>query len=180
MTEIIKICKMCQLELSSNLFDLNRRCCKKCVTKKNTEKNREYMKEYYKKNSDQIKQNIALAYETKKRKSVIYKIQCKHDDVKEIYVGSTTDINKRIKSHKSVLNNPKSKLYTKKLYEFIKNNGGWNEWEVIIIKEFEDLLPRDELFKIEGLYINQLKPMLNIRQPCFNKLKYEIVELVTN
>ena len=90
------------------------------------------MKEYYKKNSDQIKQIMA----DKKRKSVIYKIQCKNSDIKEFYIGSTTDIDTRIKKHKNVYNNTQSKLYSKKLYNFIRNNGGWIEWEFIIIKEF--------------------------------------------
>ena len=155
MTEIIKICKMCQLELSNNLFDPNRRCCKKCVSKKYVEKNRDYMKEYYKKNSCRIKKNCAFVYEPKK-KYVVYKIQCKNRDVKDFYIGSTTDINKMIISHKNAYNNPQSKLYSKKLYAFIRNNGGWDEWEFIIIKEFEEIITREELFKYEGLYINQL------------------------
>ena len=67
-------------------------------------------------------------------KTVIYKIVCKDTNVKDVYVGSTTDLYKRKAQHKSVCNNQKSNLYNSKLYTFIRNNGSFDNWDFIIIE----------------------------------------------
>ena len=67
-------------------------------------------------------------------KIVIYKIQ-HEDDESLVYVGSTTDFTKRKCSHKTTCNNPNNK-YHLKLYTMIRDNGGWNCFRMIQIKEF--------------------------------------------
>jgi predicted GIY-YIG superfamily endonuclease len=63
-------------------------------------------------------------------KTVIYKIQ--HIDKDELlYVGSTTDFRRRKNRHKS-----DCKRGTIKLYEMIRDNGGWQMFNMVIIKEF--------------------------------------------
>ena len=67
-------------------------------------------------------------------KTVIYKIQ--HEDNEElVYVGSTTDFTKRKCRHKSNCINDKTKHY--KLYQMINDNGGWNCFKMIQIKEHQ-------------------------------------------
>lgn len=66
--------------------------------------------------------------------TVIYKIVCNDTNIKDIYVGSTTDLHKRKAQHKSVCNNQKSNLYNNKLYTFIRNNGSFNNWAFVIIE----------------------------------------------
>jgi hypothetical protein len=66
----------------------------------------------------------------------IYKILC--DDLPDfIYVGSTQAFRQRKWEHKSMCNNEKSKLHNIKLYNTIRNNGGWENWRMVCIAEIE-------------------------------------------
>ena len=66
-------------------------------------------------------------------KAVIYKIQ--HQDKPELlYVGSTTDFPKRKSSHKQRTNNVMDERYNLKVYQMIRENGGWECFKIIIIK----------------------------------------------
>ncbi len=68
-------------------------------------------------------------------KTIIYKIQ--HKEIDELlYVGSTTDFTRRKAQHKRVCNNTNDKSYNLKLYSLIRNNGGFDCFNMIIIKEF--------------------------------------------
>ena len=65
-------------------------------------------------------------------KTVIYKLVHKDDtDNKNVYVGSTTDFIKRKYHHKSAC-----KDYTTPKYQFIRDNGGWDEWQMIEIEKY--------------------------------------------
>ena len=70
-------------------------------------------------------------------KTIIYKL-VKYDDYdnENIYIGSTTDFVKRKCNHKIGCNNEKSKEYNLKKNQYIRNNGGWNEWKMIEIEKF--------------------------------------------
>jgi len=62
--------------------------------------------------------------------SYIYKIYCLDENVKDIYIGRTNNIKDRTKNHKF-----NCKTQTNKLYTFINNNGGWNNWKLEILEE---------------------------------------------
>ena len=49
---------------------------------------------------------------------VVYKICCLHENVKQFYVGSTCEFNKRVGLHKNSCNNPNSVGYNYKVYKF--------------------------------------------------------------
>lgn len=101
---------------------------------------------------------------TKYDKSIIYKICCKDLSIQDIYVGSTTNFRNRKYEHKKCCNNsqiPNYKLYK---YEFIRNNGGWNNWEMIQIKNFPCNSKR-ELEAEERKVFDELKPTLNCIRP---------------
>ena len=70
-------------------------------------------------------------------KTIIYKL-VKYDDYdnENIYIGSTTDFVKRKCNHKIGCNNEKRKEYNLKKNQYIRNNGGWNEWNMIEIEKF--------------------------------------------
>tara|TARA_R110000765_G_scaffold242740_1_gene345238 strand:+ start:43 stop:468 length:426 start_codon:yes stop_codon:yes gene_type:complete len=95
----------------------------------------------------------------------IYKIVCKDTNVKEIYVGSTTNFRVRLNGHKSSCCNKKSAKYNYKSYEFIRNNGGWDNWEMVKIKDVINCLDRYSIKKAERELIDELKPSLNITTP---------------
>ena len=68
-------------------------------------------------------------------KTVIYKIQHKSKD-ELLYVGSTTHFGNRKVQHKDKCYNANNKIYNNKLYTTIRQNGGWDAFNMVIIKEF--------------------------------------------
>jgi len=68
-------------------------------------------------------------------KCVIYKIQHKEKD-ELLYVGSTTHFGNRKVRHKCTCYNPNGKSYNSKLYTTIRDNGGWDAFNMVIVKEF--------------------------------------------
>lgn len=69
-------------------------------------------------------------------KTIIYKICCNDENIKDIYIGHTTDLVKRRYCHKSSCNNENKKHYHCKLYKCIRDNGNWNNWSIVAIEEF--------------------------------------------
>jgi hypothetical protein len=67
----------------------------------------------------------------------IYKLCCKDIYIIDIYVGHTTDMRRRKWQHKTNCNNEKNKVYNLNVYQFIRNNGGWDNWDMIEIERFE-------------------------------------------
>ena len=63
--------------------------------------------------------------------TIIYKIYCKDENVKNIYVGHTTDFEVRKNSHKN-----SSKYSNLKIYKTIRENGGWDNWDMIEIAKY--------------------------------------------
>jgi hypothetical protein len=107
--------------------------------------------------------------------ALIYKIVCKDLDMKECYVGSTTDFRKRKAQHKSSCNTEE-----RNLYNFIRGNGGWDNWDMVLIEKYpcDDRL---ELLKRERYWIEELSASLNKLRPIlttyetlnYNKIYYE-------
>ena len=70
-------------------------------------------------------------------KTIIYKLVHNEDyDNANIYIGSTTDFIKRKNQHKNSCINEKQKGYNEKKYQYIRDNGGWNEWNMIEIQKY--------------------------------------------
>jgi len=93
--------------------------------------------------------------------SVIYKLVHKNDqDNENIYVGSTTNFRGRKLQHKKSTYNPNEEKYNRHLYQFIRENGGWDEWEMITIETYPCESKR-ELEIRERYHIETLKSKLN-------------------
>jgi hypothetical protein len=97
-------------------------------------------------------------------KAIIYKFVCNDLTVKEVYVGSTTNFCVRKNSHKYSCCNPNSKDYNLKIYKFMRENGGWENWSMI---EIEKSVCNDanELRKRERFWIENLNATLNFELP---------------
>jgi hypothetical protein len=67
---------------------------------------------------------------------VIYKIICNDENIKDCYVGSTSNFKVRKWDHKRLSSNENSKF---KIYETIRNNGGWDNWTMLPIAEHKEL-----------------------------------------
>jgi hypothetical protein len=64
----------------------------------------------------------------------IYKICC--DDCPEfVYVGHTKAFRQRKRQHKIDCYNENSKKYNEKIYTTIRENGGWDNWRMVIVEE---------------------------------------------
>ena len=97
-------------------------------------------------------------------KTHFYKIVCNDLNIKDCYVGHTTNFVKRRCHHKSDCNLPHAKNYNYSVYKFIRENGGWDNWEMVLIETLncENLL---EVNKIEREFVEKLNACLNIQVP---------------
>ena len=68
--------------------------------------------------------------------TIIYKIVCNDLNIKDLYVGHTTDFKRRKSEHKLNCNNQKSEKYNMKIYKVIRNNQGWDNWSMIEIEKY--------------------------------------------
>jgi hypothetical protein len=105
------------------------------------------------------------------KNSIIYKICCKDPTIKEIYVGSTTNFKRRKNEHKTSCNNSNGSKYKLHLYTFIRNNGGFNNWDMVLIENFE-CNEKLELLKRERYYLELLEATLNRDVPSRSKEEY--------
>tara|TARA_R110000803_G_scaffold192649_1_gene255545 strand:- start:408 stop:998 length:591 start_codon:yes stop_codon:yes gene_type:complete len=81
---------------------------------------------------------------------IFYKITC--DDLPEyIYIGSTVHFIKRKCDHKITCNNPNRKGHNIKLYQTIRDNGGWEKWDIIVIDEAKQVTLTEARIKEESL-----------------------------
>ena len=110
-------------------------------------------------------------------KALIYKIVCKDVNIFSCYVGSTTDIIKRRSQHKSACNRINGKLYNIYVYQFIRSNGGWSNWDVVLV-EYYPCETKLELLKRERYWIEQLKATLNKVIPSRSQKEYRQVNKI--
>jgi hypothetical protein len=80
-------------------------------------------------------------------------------------VGSTTNMRQRKGRHKYDTSCEKSEKYSMKLYEFIRDNGGWDNWLMVLVQEYPDCKSSDELRMYERNHYEFYKPSLNINSP---------------
>ena len=95
--------------------------------------------------------------------TIIYKITCKDQEIKDVYVGHTTDFVRRKNAHKQCSNNPKSSNC--KLYNTIREKGGWDSWNMEIINFFkcknhyEARQKEQEYFVSLNANLNSIEPL---------------------
>ena len=95
----------------------------------------------------------------------IYQITCKDETITDTYIGSTNDIRHRERQHKSACHSERDSHYNYRVYQFIRANGGWDNWIVTVLLEFECESKMDKLKK-ERSFIEQWKPTLNQSLPA--------------
>lgn len=109
--------------------------------------------------------------------TIIYKITCKDSTVTDLYVGHTTNFVQRKHSHKQSCINDKTPNHNCKLYDVIRNNGGWNNWNMEIINFFncqdhyEARKKEQEYFVSLNATLNSIEPM---PKPKIKPIKQEI------
>ena len=99
-------------------------------------------------------------------KCEMYKIVCKDEDLDYIYVGHTTNWTKRKYTHKNA-----SLTYTNKLYQTIRENGGWNNFKMLLIETFSCNNKREAEAR-EAQLMTVLKANMNQNCPFRTKKQY--------
>lgn len=94
----------------------------------------------------------------------IYKICCNDKNITDCYVGSTTNFKQRKSGHKRSCNNENSKNHHIKVYQFIRENGGFDNWSMVLVEKVE-VNDSYELKKKERKYIEELNSTLNCNIP---------------
>jgi hypothetical protein len=89
----------------------------------------------------------------------IYKISIAGED----YIGSTRDLKQRKATHKSDCYNQNRIAYTIKLYQHIRDNGGWDCCDITPVEEFECETKQQALIR-EEYWRREYKAMLNMQQ----------------
>ena len=113
--------------------------------------------------------------------TIIYKLVCNDINIPDCYVGHTTDYTRRKQRHKTACNNINDKLYNCNVYLFIRDNGGWYNWSMVVIENYA-CNSSLEARKKERYYIEQLKATLNSNIPTrtiqqyYNDNKEKILE----
>jgi hypothetical protein len=101
-------------------------------------------------------------------KTIIYKIVCNDLNIKESYIGSTINFRQRKHTHKSYCINEKSEKHKLKIYQTIRANGGWDNWNMIEIEKYscED---GNEAKTRERYWIEKMQSSLNMNRPIITK-----------
>jgi len=104
--------------------------------------------------------------------SIIYKLKHNLDyDDENIYIGSTSNFKNRKYCHKKACNNEKNKHHNISVYQYIRDNGGWEEWVMIPIEPYS-CYSKKELEIRERFYIDLFKPALNKNIPTRTYKEY--------
>jgi hypothetical protein len=111
--------------------------------------------------------------------TVIYEIKCKDENITDVYIGHTTNFNQRYRMHKSSCNNENQKNHHCRVYKTIRENGGWDHWEMVGIENY----PCDnvnEARERERYWIELLSSSLNVTMPNrkITKDYYKIYRIV--
>ena len=97
--------------------------------------------------------------------TIFYKISCKDAAITDLYIGHTINFVQRKAKHKQGCNNPNAATYKQKLYNFIRQNGGWDNWRMDIVAHHECKDQRDarakeqEYFILYNATLNSIEPM---------------------
>jgi hypothetical protein len=113
-------------------------------------------------------------------KYIIYRISCKDPDITYCYIGSTKNFRVRKNTHKTKWNNSNSlKHYNIKLYQEIRANGGWDNWEMNPIEEYECentlqcRIREQQLVEIENSKLNTARAHISEEQKRINKNEWK-------
>jgi hypothetical protein len=101
----------------------------------------------------------------------IYKLCCKDVAITEIYVGHTTNFRCRKSRHKSACTNESDVGYNIYVYQFIRDNGGWDNWDMVEIIRI-DCADKREAETSERYYMESLRAKLNKSIPTRTSKEY--------
>jgi hypothetical protein len=99
------------------------------------------------------------------KNTVIYKICCKDETVTDTYIGHTTNFDRRKLEHIQ-----SCKLSPMKVYEYIRNHGGWDNWDMVILEKYT-CKSLGHACRLEWIWWNRLDGSLNSHAPGTSYIK---------
>jgi len=108
-------------------------------------------------------------------RTIIYKLVCKDLLVTYVYVGHTTDFTKRKCQHKCACNNENDNKYQLKVYKIIRDNGNWDNWDMIEIEKYP-CNDANEARARERYWYETLNATMNICVPNRTHKEYKQTE----
>eukprot|EP01038_Epipyxis_sp_PR26KG_P010879 gene10879-14601_t len=118
---------------------------------------------------DAIGENIE-----KYSKAVVTYYQISHIDPNVIpsYIGYTNDFHSRKLQHKKVCNKQNTKDYNYPVYQYIRSNGGWNNWQMLKIEDYSyNSYAKKEIYNRKLYWVERYNATLNKFKPG-NFIKY--------
>ncbi len=122
---------------------------------------------------------------------IMYKICPKNAALNYCYIGQTTDFENRKRQHiKNTSAQTDKKHYHLKHYQVIRENGGWDEWEMIELEKLngktklEARIREQELIKEHNANLNSVSAFITeeqrkaTKQACTQKYREENKELI--
>ena len=100
--------------------------------------------------------------------TTIYKLCCKNPTIIDIYIGHTSNFTQRKNQHKRSCCNDNSINYNQYVYQFIRQNGGWDNWCMVQI-ELKNCKDKREAEMRERYWIETLNAKLNCNMPITTK-----------
>lgn len=97
--------------------------------------------------------------------TIFYKICCKTPEITDVYIGHTTNFVMRKYGHEKSCINEKNNGYNLKVYSFIRQHGGWDNWKMEIIG-FKCCNNLREACQEEQKYYDEYNATLNSIQPA--------------
>ena len=97
--------------------------------------------------------------------TIFYKIRCKNPDIKDVYIGHTTNFVERKRAHKHSCTYENNSNYNCKVYNIIRQYGGWDNWkmEIIAFHECDDQYAARKLvqkyFEEHNATLNSIEPL---------------------
>jgi len=82
----------------------------------------------------------------------------RHNESDNSYIGSTKDFNDRKTDHKNDCYNVNHRNHNYRVYQFVRDNGGWNNFTM---EKLYDVKDDENRFEKEQEYMDMYKPSLN-------------------
>ena len=86
------------------------------------------------------------------------------------YVGSTSNFNSRKSKHKYCCNTENYRAYNLDIYKYIRDNGGWDAFEMVPISKIENISNKTELRIAEN---DEMKKFTNLKNKIGSFLSHE-------
>tara|TARA_R110001632_G_scaffold223481_1_gene355346 strand:+ start:352 stop:996 length:645 start_codon:yes stop_codon:yes gene_type:complete len=103
---------------------------------------------------------------------LIYKLVSNDLNIKECYYGSTTNFIERRKAHKRSCSDVRQKGYNQPKYKFIRDNGNWENWKMVMVKYFP-CNSKLELEREERFVMEQDDNRLNVKLPTRTRKEWD-------